>query len=104
MPDGITDRKADIWEAPLTVADLAGGHWPQTARRSAVALVAASKGDQPSTGVQLLRDIKIAYELRGRESLSTAELLTDLRGMGESPWQTIGRDGKGLDTRLWRNG
>jgi hypothetical protein len=99
MPDGITDRNADIWEALLTVADLAGGHWPQTARRSAVALVADAKGGQPSTGVQLLRDIKIAFEVRGRESLSTAELLTDLRGMGESPWLTIGRDGKGLDTR-----
>lgn len=99
MPESITDRNADIWEALLTVADLGAGHWPQTARRSAVALVADARGGEPSYGVQLLRDIKIAYETRGRDSLSTVELLTDLRGMGESPWQTIGFDGKGLDTR-----
>ena len=28
MPDGIEDRDADVWEALLAVADLAGGDWP----------------------------------------------------------------------------
>jgi hypothetical protein len=56
MPEAIQDRDADIWEALLTVADLAGGHWPKTARCSAVALVADSKAGEPSMGVLLLRD------------------------------------------------
>src|SRR5207249_555475 len=29
MPDGITDRNADLWEALLAVADAAGGSWPE---------------------------------------------------------------------------
>ena len=32
MPDGITDRPADVWEPLLAVADAAGGDWPQTGR------------------------------------------------------------------------
>ena len=28
MPAGIEDRNADVWEALLAVADLAGGDWP----------------------------------------------------------------------------
>ncbi len=33
MPNGIDDRDADIWEALIAVADLAGGQWPEEARR-----------------------------------------------------------------------
>lgn len=43
MPNGVEDRDADIWEALLAVADLAGGHWPTTAREAAVTLIAASR-------------------------------------------------------------
>ena len=32
MPDGVTDRPAEIWEPLLAIADTAGGHWPDTAR------------------------------------------------------------------------
>ena len=28
MPDGVTDRPADVWEPLLAVADAAGGDWP----------------------------------------------------------------------------
>ena len=43
MPPGVEDRDADVWEALLAVADLAGGHWPESARATAVTLVTASK-------------------------------------------------------------
>ena len=32
MPEGVTDRPAEIWEPLLAIADTAGGHWPHTAR------------------------------------------------------------------------
>ncbi len=32
MPEGITDRNADVWEALLAIADAAGGGWPQHLR------------------------------------------------------------------------
>ncbi len=38
MPPGIEDRDADVWEALLAVAELAGGHWPERARVAAVTL------------------------------------------------------------------
>jgi phage/plasmid primase-like uncharacterized protein len=40
MPDGITDRNADVWESLLSVADATGEPWPDRARVAAVALVA----------------------------------------------------------------
>ena len=56
MPEGVTDRNADVWEALLSMADTAGGEWPKRARVAAVALVASSKRDLPSLGIQLLSD------------------------------------------------
>ena len=56
MPAGVDDRDADVWEALLAVADLVGGHWPQTARVTAVTVVTASREAKPnSLGVMLLR-------------------------------------------------
>jgi len=43
MPDGIADRDADVWEPLFLIADAAGGHWPDTARVTAVTLVTAGK-------------------------------------------------------------
>ena len=40
LPKGVEDRDADVWEPLLTVAELAGGHWPERARVAAVAHVA----------------------------------------------------------------
>jgi len=34
MPSGIEDRTADVWEPLLAVADLAGGEWPELARKA----------------------------------------------------------------------
>ena len=41
LPKGIEDRDADVWEPLLAVAELAGGHWPERARVTAVAAVTA---------------------------------------------------------------
>ncbi|WGJ86077.1 DUF3631 domain-containing protein [Gordonia sp. SMJS1] len=106
MPDGVEDRDADVWEALLAVADLAGGDWPQRARGSAVTLVTASKDRTPSLGVMLLRDIRIAFGTETR--MSTENILSALNDLDESPWATIRRgdplDARGLSTRLGKYG
>src|SRR6266513_2998047 len=33
LPDELSDRQADAWEPLLGIADMAGGEWPQAARR-----------------------------------------------------------------------
>jgi hypothetical protein len=99
MPPGVEDRAADVWEALLAVADLAGEHWPEDARRSAVALVAASKGGGPSLGVLLLLDVRSVFEEHHSDRLMTDQLLTTLNDLEESPWAGVKRDGKALDAR-----
>jgi hypothetical protein len=99
MPAGVEDRAADVWEALLAVADLAGDHWPDDARRSAVALVAASKVGGPSLGVMLLRDVRLVFDEHNCDRLVTDQLLKALNDLEESPWASIKRDGKSLDAR-----
>ena len=99
MPSGVEDRAADVWEALIAVADLAGSHWPEDARRSAVALVADSMGGKPSLGVILLSDIRSAFDEHNSDRLMTDQLLRALDDLDESPWATIKRDGKALDAR-----
>lgn len=104
MPAGVEDRSADVWEALLAVADLAGGHWPDDARATAVTLVTASKGRAPSIGVMLLRDLRTVFAKSGADRLSTESILTELKGMEECPWAVIRRgeplDARGLAQRL----
>lgn len=97
IPDGIEDRNADVWEALLAVADMAGGRWPEVARRSAVALVAESAEGAPSIGVMLLRDLRVIFREANADKLGTEELLESLNEMDESPWGDI--RGKELDAR-----
>jgi hypothetical protein len=100
MPAGVEDRDADVWEALLAVADLAGGHWPESARATAVTLVNASKGTTPSLGVLLLRDLRTVFMFQSlhRDKLPTADIVGALIEMDESPWAVI-RKGKPIDAR-----
>ncbi len=108
LPEQVTDRDADVWEALIAVADLAGGDWPERARGAAVALVAASKGRAPSLGVLLLRDIRTVFGHDAAHELTTEQLLAGLNRMEEAPWSTIRRgeslDGRGLSQRLGKYG
>lgn len=95
MPHGIADRDADVWEALIAVADLAGGDWPARARAAAGALVASSKAKSPSLGVRLLADIRVVFS--ASDQLATAALLEALNAMEEAPWGDL--KGKALDSR-----
>ena len=91
MPDGI----ADVWEALLTVADLAGGDWPKLARVAAVALVADSKAGTPSLGVRLLAGLRTVFG--DHDVMGTETILKTLCDLEESPWSEI--QGKPLNAR-----
>jgi hypothetical protein len=99
MPDGITDRNADVWESLLSVADAAGGSWPDRARVAAVALVEAAKGDRHSLGIRLLGDLRTVFG--DRDSMWTTEILAALIDLEESPWGDL--KGKSLDARHLSN-
>ncbi|WP_218856026.1 DUF3631 domain-containing protein [Demequina lutea] len=96
MPEGVEDRNADVWEALISVADLAGGDWPQRARVAAVTAVTdLSRQKGESLGIRLLSDLRSVFA--GRARMSTTEVLDALNGMTESPWGNL--RGKELDAR-----
>src|SRR5262249_52846618 len=78
MPEGVTDRDADVWEALIAVADAAGGDRPRRAREAAKAIVKRSKESTPSLGIRLLSDLRNVFGvfegIAGAEKLTTAAI------------------------------
>ena len=66
---------------------------------SAVALVADAKGGTPSLGVRLLSDLRTIF--KNHEALSTADILSSLINLEESPWGDL--KGKPIDSRRLAN-
>jgi Protein of unknown function (DUF3631) len=97
MPRGITDRAADVWEALFAIADSAQGEWPARARAAAIRLNEERRASDPSLGVQLLADIKVIFEKKDTDRVSTEELVDLLCGMEEAPWGEL--RGKPIDPR-----
>lgn len=95
MPDGVRDRKAEIWRALLAVADAAGGDWPDKARAACRHFVVASDPGELSLGVRLLADLRGVFG--DREAVATAEILEKLAAMEEAPWADM--YGKPIDSR-----
>jgi hypothetical protein len=67
VPDGLNDRAADSWEPLLAIADRAGGHWPDRARKAALALSGNGAAEDGSIGVILLADIKAIFDCQAQE-------------------------------------
>jgi hypothetical protein len=86
LPDELDDRAQDAWEPLLAIADLAGGDWPERARKAALALSGGSAREDDSNGVRLLADIRDIYERRDVDRIASATLVDDLHEIEESPW------------------
>ncbi len=97
MPEGVTDRPADVWEPLLAVADAAGGDWPERARAACVALVLAARADdKASTGIRLLTDLR-DHVFNGTDRMPTAHILVTLNAMDDAPWADLA--GRPMDAR-----
>ncbi|MCY9787323.1 DUF3631 domain-containing protein [Nocardiopsis sp. EMB25] len=98
MPEGVNDRPADVWEPLLSVADAAGGEWPERGRKACVELVAGSTDpSKVSLGVRLLADLRTVFTRAGQDKLPGTVILSELAAMDDAPWAELG--GKGLDSR-----
>jgi hypothetical protein len=93
MPEELSDREQDAWEILLAVADYAGGDWPARARDAAVTLSSARLDGRPSSGVQLLYDLRVLYELSGNRHLASDETIAWLKQLPDAPWATWTRNG-----------
>jgi hypothetical protein len=85
VPAELPDRAADAWEPLIAIADAAGGIWPARARRAAIVLH-ASRAQDDSLGLRLLSDLRLIFDARGAERISTADLITALQADEEGPW------------------
>lgn len=91
MPDGVEDRDADIWEPLITIADAAGGRWPQMARVTAVTLVTQNRDNRPNHGIRLLTDLKAIFE--DRAFVPTKEIIKRLNSLENSDWSEFENGG-----------
>jgi hypothetical protein len=103
MPEGITDRPADVWECLLGLADMAGGWWPKRAREACVRLNADRHSVDTSLGLRLLADVRQVFGDDG--VMFTTTTLERLNALDDAPWGNLrGRplDARGLSRRLAR--
>ncbi len=85
MPRAITNRAADNWAPLLSIADAAGGSWPQLARAVAVRSAADAQADI-SPGAAVLSDIRKIFRVLRIDRIPTAELIKALVWMDDRPW------------------
>jgi hypothetical protein len=89
MPDGVTDRAAEIWEPLLAIADATGGHWPTTARQACRHFVLTDAPAVDSLGVQLLADVRDVFTEAGTDRMPTRQLLAALLTLDDGPWHCL---------------
>jgi Protein of unknown function (DUF3631) len=86
LPEELDDRASDSWEPLFAIADLAGGDWPERARRAALTLFNPDQREDDSMTARLLADIYSVFESNGDERLKTTDLIDELCEIEESPW------------------
>lgn len=104
MPDELNDRAADSWEPLLSIADAAGGKWPELARQAALSLSVDVEPDDDSLGIRLLADCQTVFVQIGADRITLVELLDLLNGLEESPWNDFGYTTRKLASMLRRYG
>lgn len=86
IPAELHDRAGDNWRPLLAIAEQIGGEWPERARKAAMGLSGAASTDGESIKVQLLGDIKAAFETKECDRFASQELCDELVAMEERPW------------------
>jgi putative DNA primase/helicase len=94
MPAGIGNRTADNWRPLIAIADVAGGDWPERARRIAV----GDKMPVQEAAILLLHDIQKIFETERVPKIASQELANKLVGAGDELWVEY-RHGKQITQR-----
>jgi hypothetical protein len=87
----LINRTADNWRPLFTIADLIGDDWPIRIRNAAYALIDTEPDSDDSI---LLSDIKIIFEAKGVDRLSSEDICDGLITMEGRPWAEYGNGGK----------
>jgi hypothetical protein len=97
MPEQLDDRAQDGCEILVAIADALG--YGREARAALVELFASERlDDEESVRLSLLRDVRVVFEKRKMPiAIHTENLLSGLRALEESRWQTY--YGRGFEDR-----
>lgn len=87
MPEGVRDRRAEVWEALLAVADRAGGDWPQRAREACRHFEFDTDPDELSFGARLLRDMRTVFGDHDR--MFSVDIVSELTSDPEAEWADL---------------
>lgn len=88
LPPGLTPRQQQCAEPLVRVANMMGGSWPKKAQTALSAVFAAADCTE---SVQLLRDLRALFFLKGKpEALPTRDLLSHLCNLENRPWSSWG--------------
>jgi len=87
LPEALDDRPQDNFEPLLAIADVAGGHWPDTALKAALKLSGATLTAQ-STASELLADIQKVSKKKELDKIGTKDLIKAICEDEECPWAT----------------
>jgi hypothetical protein len=88
LPEELDDRRWDVCEPLLSIADLAGGEWPELARKALVS-ICGTGADTEDLSLRLLLDTRSVFTV---EELRTEVLLGSLMTLNESPWMDYKRN------------
>ena len=80
---GFNNRLSANWKFPLQIAQLAGGVWPDQARRSAIYL--SRTPYEPSIGVQLLAALRALF-VQNRTEITSEQVVLELLADPNSQW------------------
>jgi hypothetical protein len=90
LPEALNDRAQDNWRPLIAIADVAGGHWPETARRVAIQL-SGGEADEEVLPIELLRDLREIFAAEAYEQLPSVTLVQRLVELEDRPWATLHR-------------
>ncbi len=87
MPEYLNDRAQDNCRMLVTIADTAGGDWPQRARDAIAALTGGDGGASPAE--ILLGDIRDIFDARRSDKIASATLVDHLIQLEHRPWGSL---------------
>lgn len=90
LPEALNDRAADNWEGMLAIADIAGGDWPELARRAALKL-SGETGNAGSIETELLQDIQEIFAAQADTRIFSSRLVQLLSADEDKRWATYNR-------------
>jgi hypothetical protein len=100
LPEILFNRSADNWLGLITIADLAGGEWPEIARQ--LATEAAVKKHDDVASVMLLHAVRKMFKEKNTDRLASADIVDRLSRMDGSPWPEY-RNGKAISVNQVAN-